>query len=352
MATVDPEAGDGFRESQRRQLQGLSSLGLAEYRLDLRLDDSGDLSAAAVDLYPGTSRRLLAETRQYWRLDGYDEAPAIDRLWITYVERDGRWYAAGDSDVADLGLSTPRGLWDGGPVVVTRTERVAVISHPDKAGRAGEVAALAGAAIPSVGSWSWPGKVVVVVPSSADELRTVLRTTLDVSKFVAFVTYDAEPEPEYRSGAPRLYVQDENLSRRSPSFQQETLLHEMVHAAAAPVDGPRIPSWVHEGLADWVAAGRPLGGRPPRGSDGRLPDDHDLATGSRDAIVVSYAEGRTAMGYLAGRAGIDAPAAFFRTLGGYRAEPGSDSWLVDRALREVTGGAMGLAELEAGWARR
>jgi hypothetical protein len=46
------------------------------------------------------------------------------------------------------------------------------------------------------------------------------------------------------------------------------------------------------------------------------------------------------------------PVAFFRTLGGYRAEPGSDSWLVDRALREVTGGAMGLAELEAGWARR
>lgn len=351
MATVDPQASAIFRESQRRQLQGFASVSLSSYRLEARTDDSGDLSVALTGRYPGAARTFLPETRQRWRLQGFDDRDALDRLWLSYVERDGRWYVAGDSDVADLGLTTPPGLWDGGPVVVQRTARVAVLSHPAEAARAQALAALAEQAIDRAGGWHWPGRIVVILPSSPDELAAIIRATLDVEKYVAFVSYDAETEPAYVTSAPRMYVQDRNLSKYSSRYQVETLVHELVHAAAAPASGPAIPSWVHEGVADWIATGQSTALRRPRGSDGVLPRDEDFRTGSREAITTAYGESRSVVSYLARRAGAGSPIAFFQALGALRDEPGSETHLTDRALRAATGG-LPLAQLEAGWAGR
>lgn len=351
MATVDPRASAMFREAQRRQMQGFSSVPLSLYRLELHTDDSGDLAGALADRYPGTSRRFLPETRQRWRLEGIDDRDALDRLWLSYVERDGRWYVAGDSDVADLGLATPLGLWDGGPVVVQRTARVAVLSHPAEAARAKALADLTEQAVDRVGDWRWPGRIVVILPSSPEELASIIRATLDVEKFVAFVSYDTESEPAFTVSAPRMLVQDRNLSKYSQGYQVETLVHELVHAAAAPVSGPNIPSWVHEGVADWIATGQSAGVRRPSGSDGVLPRDDEFTTGSRDSIFTAYGESRSVVSYLARRTGAGTPIAFFRTLGSLRDEPGSETHLTDRALRAATAG-LDLARLEASWAGR
>lgn len=351
MATVDPEAPETFRESQRRQLRGLSSLPLSSYRLEIHTEETGDLAGATALLYQGASRRFLPETRQRWAISEADTVPALDRLWLSYVERDGRWYVAGDSDLADLGLTTPLGLWESGPVVVQRTSRTAILSHPSEAGRALTLAQLAEQAIDRVGSWDWPGHIVMVLPSTPKELETILRTTLDVTKFVAFVSYDAERTPTYRASGPRMYVQDQNLAKYSARFQLETLVHEMVHAAAAPSGGPFIPSWVHEGVADWIATGMRTGERRPAGSDGALPRDDEFSAGPQSSIITAYGEGRSAVSYLARRSGVSAPIAFFKALGSLRVEPGSQTYLSDRALRSATGG-LDLAGLQKGWGGR
>lgn len=351
MATVDPEAPASFRESQRRQLQGLSSLPLSSYRLEIHTEESGDLSAAIASGYPGASRRFLPETRQRWAITGADNVPALDRLWLSYVERGGRWFVAGDSDVADLGLTTPLGLWDGGSVVVQHTTRATILSHPSGAPRALALGQLAEQAIDRVGAWDWPGRIVMILPSSPKELETILRTTLDVTKFVAFVSYDAERTPAYRPSGPRMYVQDQNLGKYSARFQLETLVHEMVHAAAAPASGPYIPSWVHEGVADWIATGMSTHERRPHGSDGVLPRDDEFSAGSQTSIINAYSEGRSAVSYLAARSGPGAPIAFFKALGSLRVEPGSQTYLAGRAVRSATGG-LDLAALQKGWGGR
>ena len=150
--------------------------------------------------------------------------------------------------------------------------------------------------------------------------------------------------------APRMYIQDDNLGRYGRRFQVETLVHELAHAAGAPVAGPFMSSWVHEGVADWVAVGQPRNERKPRDSDGRLPRDHEFSTGSQASIIVAYRESRSAISYLSARAGTGAPAAFFQTLGTITRAPGSRSYLTDQALQRST--SLGLAAFQDRWARR
>jgi len=89
----------------------------------------------------------------------------------------------------------------------------------------------------------------------------------------------------WEATAPRIYIQDENLKAYDRPYQVETLVHELTHAAGAPLAGPFVPSWVHEGVADWVATGHrnhePLAPRRPR---------HRLALASR--CGTSSADGR------------------------------------------------------------
>ncbi|HEX2698593.1 MAG TPA: hypothetical protein VHM89_00110, partial [Acidimicrobiales bacterium] len=150
--------------------------------------------------------------------------------------------------------------------------------------------------------------------------------------------------------APRVFVQDARLGDYSRPAQVETMVHELVHFASAPLSGPFIPAWVHEGVADWVATGRPAGERRPAGGDALLPRDYEMSTGSSVAIVRAYRESRAAVSLLAGRRGADAPPAFFAGLGDVRTGPGSVDHNVDAALRATEG--LSLGELEAAWASR
>ena len=352
LSTVDPRAPASFRTAQARSFDGLRSLPLASYSLTARLDDSGDLSAAARGRYGG-ARVFLPETRQVYRFDGYDDRDAVDELWLTFVERDGRWYVGGDTDLEALGLETDRQLWDLGPVRLERRERVVVLSHPEQAERA---AALAGitedalAAFERTWDQPWGGRVTVVLPGSVDELERLLESTVDLDKFVAFAAYRVLPDADFDATAPRVFIQESRLSRYQRPQQVETLVHELVHAASAPLSGPFVPAWVHEGVADWAATGRATGERRPAGGDGTLPRDFELTTGPQAAIVRTYKESRAAMSLLAARKGAGAPTSFFRTLGEARVEPGSVDHQVDAALRRSAG--LSLGELEAAWAAR
>ena len=351
LATVDPRAKAAFREAQARSFDGLSSLPLASYTLTARVDDSGDL-AAGTDL----TRRygapaFLPETRQTYRLEGYDDRDAVDALWLTYVRRDGRWYVAADDDLSALGLDSARNPWDLGPVRLKPTEHFLVVSRPAQAQRADALAAIAEEAADVLAArWDqpWSQRIPLVLPASTDELEVLLQSSFDLDKFVAFVAYAASRDEGWEATAPRVYIQDANLAASSHDFQLRTLVHELSHAAAAPLSGPAVPAWVHEGVADWVAEGQRVDEAPPAGSDGRLPEDFEFTTGSQGDVLESYDESRTAVSHLAAAKGLGAPTAFLAALGADRVGPGSVDARVDAALRRAAGTSV--AELEGAWA--
>ena len=345
MATVDPRAPTGFKDGQARQFDGLRAVPVERFMLTAR-DDVGDLAPER--------DRFLPETRMTYRFSGFDDRDAVDVLWLTYVQREGDWFVAGDTDVSDLGLDTSRSLWDSGPVETFATEHFLVLFHPPQRERATALAGIAEDAVATLGRvWDrpWLGRIPLVLPGSVDELEELLQSTVDLDKFVAFVSYGADRDDGWNATAPRVYIQDRNLSRYGREAQVETLVHELSHAAGVALTGPFIPSWVHEGVADWLATGRRTDERKPQGSDGVLPRDYEFVTGSQGAIVRSYGESRSAISWLAGMKGGGAPSALFAALGGPKVAAGSVDHQVDQALRASAGG-LGLADLQAGWAAR
>lgn len=345
MATVDPASPRGFRDAQGRQFDGLRAVGLSSFTLTARLADSGDLNP--------DPDRFLPETRMVHRLAGYDERDAVDHLWLTFVVRDGTLVITSDSDVEDVGLDSARGIWDTGEVRTTRSEHFLVLHHPAESERAGEIARIAEEALATLRPrWDrpWSEKLPIVLPSSTDELEILLQSTIDLDKFVAFVSYGVLRDGGYATTAPRMYIQDGNLGGYSRSFQIETLVHELVHAAAAPFAGPAVPVWVHEGVADWIATGRSTVERKPAGGDETLPRDFEFSTGSQASIIRAYRESRSAIGVLAKTVGLGAPTAFFVALGSDITGAGSIDHRVDLALRQSS--PLGLDGLQQAWAGR
>jgi hypothetical protein len=353
LATVDPKAPATFRDAQGTLFDGLRSLPLAAYSLEARTADTGDLApGAGTDGKYGAPTRL-PETRQRLRFRDYDDRDAVDSLWLTFVQRDGRWYVGGDADLVDVGLDTARGLWDRGPVEVLAGPHMLTLFHPAQADRARALAAIAEEAMTTLQQrWDqpWTERIPLILPADTGELEQLLQSTIDLDKFLAFVSYGAVRDEGWVATAPRIYIQDQNLSGYDRAFQVQTLVHELSHAAGAPLAGPFLPAWVHEGLADWEAKGRTSTERKPKGSDGILPRDYEFSTGSQAAIVRAYGEARSAIGYLSARSGVGAPTALFRALGEPKVEPGSVDFRVDSVLRGTAG--MGFDDLQRGWARR
>jgi hypothetical protein len=350
LGTVDPMATAAFRDAQGKLLDGLHSLPLDHYALEARLDDSGDLSTGLSGRYGG-AKVFLPETRESMRFTGYDSIDDIESLWLTFLQRDGRWYVASDRDVEGIGLYSNVGLWNFGPVVIRTTPHFLALSHPAQANRMEALTSIGEEAMSILHTrWPlrWSEKIPMILPGSLTELGAIIQSTVDLDKFVAFTAYSDTRDTSYANTAARIFIQDKALSQFGHDFQLQTLVHELDHAAVASFGGPAIPSWVHEGVADWVGTGVSLTEHRPKSSDGKLPRDDEFSAGSSSSIALAYAESRSAMSYLARRSGRDAPARFVEALGAVNAAAGDNDYWVDASLRRLFG--FGFADFQAGWA--
>jgi hypothetical protein len=240
-------------------------------------------------------------------------------------------------------------MWDNGPVVVEQTEHFQLMAHPAERERARQLANLAEQANATLASrWSlpWTDKLVGFLPASPSELADLIQASVDVTKFVAFVAYGYDTET-LRATAPRLYVQDANLSVYPPPSQTETLVHELAHAAGSAYASPFIPAWLHEGMADWIAIGPTERFARGPGAGTEAPRDDQFGAGTQGEIVRAYRDSRSLVASLSRVAGAQAPFTLFRTLGTYKVRAGSTKYLVDEAMRAL--GLPDLAALERDW---
>jgi hypothetical protein len=349
LETVDIAATAEFKIHQGRLFDGLRSLPLATYELELRTDEVPDLGAGLAARYPGAEAVFLPPVEARYRLTGIDAIDAIDGYYYTFLLRDGRWRIVSDRDLEDVGLPSARNLWDYGPVHQQRTEHFTILHDPADRKRAEALGALCEqgyARLKSVFDKSIPAQIVVVLPHTLDQLREILQATFDLSNFVAFASAAVDRNDDWRSTAPRVYVQDVNLSRSRRDFQLQTFHHEFTHVSAFALAGPFVPSWVHEGVADWMASGE----RAPsevEGSDGLLPEDWEFTTGGAESIIRAYDESTSAMAFLAARKGKTAPLDLLARIGELRAAPGTAEYRVDQGLQAVYGA--GLDQFQEDW---
>lgn len=347
----DPDGRFGQRWQERATRMG--ALPLRSYAL--RLDDAlPDIASQRVrDRHAGRVQVLYVV--EEWALDGFDERPAADDLFLTMVDAGDGWRVAGDDDADALGLVSVDHLWDQDEVVVTRDGPVLAIHHPDGPSVDALLSEARRALAQAQERWplDWPGTVPIIVPRDEDELAELLHVTFDLSNFVAFAT--ATPVGErgaYELTGSRIVVNPARFLDRSTELRQRILVHELVHVASRPSSGPLVPSWLEEGVAQALGEQQSTTGtgllNAVRGDDLALPTDGQFVVGGRDRIFLSYQLAWGFLDHLVRRHGAAAVGAFYLAAGrGSVAQPGTEAHHVDRAAREVFGQSLG--ELLAQW---
>ena len=339
IATLHPLASASMVAVEARTVTGGAAVGLGSY--------SESLALPVIDLTPptmvsvGGQRALTLEVRRSHRVAGFDDRDHVASIFFTFVDTPDGWKLHSDNSLAPIGLSGDRELWELFDTSIERRERVLVIGTSTEA-RHRALADIAEQALARFDlNWTdpWTGRVVMVVPALTSEIEALLQPTIDVSKFVAFTTLSVDRASGYDVVAPRIVAQEGNLSQRSPQRQTDILVHELAHVASVVESGPATPLWAHEGLAEWITAGRPASDT----GDLVLPDLHRFRTGSSADIREVYNQAASTMEQLAARFGDAAPVELFRSVGAAVRSPGTADYLLDAALRDVTG--LGLVEL-------
>jgi len=346
LATVDPSAPE-LVARQTAVFDALAPVPLASWDYVLE-PGTGSPPDERLDRRYGTGRWWAPRVALHYALAGFDTRPIAVDHHLTFVVRDGRWLLAADDDFALHGRATPRAIWDHGPVVAVRADGVLVLGHPGQRRLLDQVASLTAAAVPRVtAAWGpWGGRVVVLVPDSAQELAELLSSRHDLSRIAAVATAELRGgEGEYDPAGDRVLVNPETFRGLGAISRQVVLTHEVTHVATRRASGPAVPGWLAEGFADLVGytgvdlpssvVAADLAAEVRAGDlPAALPVDADFEGGS-PRLSQAYQGAWLAVRLLDERHGRAALLRFYKAVGARRGVPAATA--VEEALRTELG---------------
>lgn len=330
LASVDPRA-TGLRAAQRKELDNLADVPLASWTYRVT-----ELTGRGAD-------HVTAHVRLSYRIKGYDRAPATaDRvLDLRRDGADGAWHLTADRPGADGGGL----LWQQGRVRAVRGTHSLVLG----VGRTGRelraISRAADRAVPVVsGAWPerWPGRVLVLVPHTVEDMAGLLGAPAADYRGMAAVT-TARPGGPDGAPADRVIVNPQAYGALGAFGQRVVLTHEITHVATRARTTGATPVWLSEGFADRVAyraehrtaaqAAPELAAAVRRGElPAALPADEDFGfAGDEARLAKAYEGGLLACELIADDWGERRLSAFYRAVAGQRERDGA----VERALREV-----------------
>jgi len=356
------DAPDAFRRDRIGWLRRMRVLPIGVYSLDYTGEEYEELTRA-VDRahHPGVEVHVV-QVKERIGFRGYDAAPQAEDLFLTIVKGPNGWSVVADDDVESLALQSQRELWDFGTVEKIEGGGVMVVYHPAQRDAARSILSLAQAARAKV-KQTWPipwrqDRVVIMIPSTVDELARLLQTTFDLSTFVAFAASSVDRSGGgWRLSGPRVFLHWPNFRRQPAAVQRIILQHEFTHRASFEVSGPNVQSFNDEGIAQYYGE---ESYNPPlpelrlrvRGGvfDGHLPKDYLFTIGPPSDIYLAYEEAVDFVAYIASRFGRSAGARLYRAIGAENPiAPGTWRYHLDHACRATLHAPF--ATLERDWAR-
>ena len=362
VATLAPDS-PKFVRRQEAFFDRVQTLPLASYRLTAAWDRYGDLVRPSDRArYVGADDVSIPLTEERYRIRGFDPAPAVEDVYLTFVRRNGGWLIAEDTDLDDLTLYSGRHLWDRGPVRQARSRHLLQLSHPcvDASCPATQhdYLALAEEALERVDAfWTapWDRNIVLLIPDGQGELRRMIQATFDLDDFVAFAYSSVDVKDDIEYTGHRMILNPSGFSGRSTETVVTILAHEMLHIASRHSAGPFVPFFVEEGIAEYVgtaadaASLRFFDSEVAAGRfDGRLPDDFEFTVGSGTDIYRSYQESLSAVRFFVSRWGLRDFVRFYTELGSRKIVPGTSRYHLSESLEEVIG--IDLDDFEQAWA--
>jgi hypothetical protein len=327
LADLDPLE-QGLRTRQDAIFRGLEKLPFARFSYQLA---HGSLPQTATSDYGVPA--LVVPVLAVHELTGYDTGPVAEAQSVTFVFRHGRWWFGSDQDdEADLPAAGHAEPWDDGKVGVARGKHALVIGQDDDQATLDRVAASLDRAVaadlkfwPTGGSHRWTGKVVVYVPEAEREFTSLFAGTKETADGVVAVTVPVYDNVDFVKGG-RAYgheggtrvIINPTYFKPTSSFFNVVLRHEVSHVAAEPITSGGTPTWLIEGLAEYVGWRQADPSRTffARGVDARtakamnagsfhlvLPASRTFYLGSVATVNQRYTEGFLVCAYIQHRYG-------------------------------------------------
>ena len=317
-ATVDP-ADPAFVAEQRALFATTQQLPLSRWSYQ----DGGPgpaLTAAARTRLGGTDAWIARVVLTY-RLAGYDRADVTRESFHTVVERGGRWFLGGTSDAVAVGQPSQVDVWDLGPATVVRGGSSLVVGRLPRATLAARAAEADQAveAVDRVWTAPWSRRVVLLVPASLSEMKTLSGNGGAGLDQIAALTTGERVNGTTGTEADRVLLNPAAFAALSPLGRRVVLAHETTHVATRAITRTFPVSWLSEGFADYVgylgtgitvqtAAADALAQVRAGTVPAHLPTDADFDAASR-AVSPAYAFSWLACRLIAQRYG---QAALFR----------------------------------------
>jgi len=351
-----------FKRNRLSWLRRMRVLPIGVYRLDFTGDEFGEVTRAADRAhYPGKEIHVI-QVKERIGFRGYDVRPQAEDLFLTVEKTASGWSVVSDTDAQDLALQSERELWDFGPVDKLEAGGVMVIFHPALRSAAETVLSMSVASRAKVKSlWPIPwhdDRIVVMIPTTVEELARIIQTTFDLSTFVAFAASSVDRSiGGWTLTGPRVFLHWPNFRRQNRSLQKIILQHEFTHRASFEVSGPFVEAFNDEGIAQYYGEQEytpsvpdlRLRVRAHRFSE-HLPPDYLFSAGPPDDIYLAYEEAVDFVAYIAGRFGRAAGARLYRAIGAENhISAGTWRYHLDHACRTLFHSSFDV--LERGWAR-
>jgi hypothetical protein len=312
--------------------QNVARLGLVDLSLRFVDDVADDPSQAGA--WQGT-----VEVR--YRLQDWDRTATTDE--VTFVFAPGGPGGSGERITAVGGDEGRTPLWLAGPVTPLARGRTLVLARSGSPERYSRLALHAVVAVDRVLP-RWTGRLVIEVPGSQDELDRALGATGDQYSHIAAVTASVDGSL-VRTAPVHVFLNPAVFDPLGPRGAQVVVSHESTHVATLATFS-RVPTWLLEGFADYVAlvhahigvqvaAAQILTQVRRHGPPQHLPTADDLAP-TAPGLGATYEEAWLAARFLAARYGEAKLVAFYDAV-----DAGSS---VARAFGEVLGTSQGAFE--------
>jgi hypothetical protein len=347
LATVDPAADKIFVYNQRQLFRNLAKVPFSTWAYQLHADDTLDVGDLPDDVSAGADELWAPAVDLRYALRGGDVTPTNRAMGYLFARHDGAWYLRSDNALDKLGRRSWRGPWDFGPCVVTATRYGIVLSHPGNEQMVERLARELDPSVRAVGEiWptSWSERVVLLLPDSAGEMKTLVGPDFPVNSVVAVAVADRVDNASRTVTGQRVVLSPNGVRALSIPSLRVVLRHEMTHLAARAdtVDGS--PTWLLEGFADYVGyrdsgvtleEGAPDLAKQVResGPPTSLPEDRAFRTSGAD-LDQAYQQSWSLARFVADRWGEPRLVKLYRTLA---AVGPASARRTDDLLREVLG---------------
>ena len=248
LADVDP-GNAGLRRRQARFFDNLTALPLQTFTLQAPgATWPSDFAAARF-----RRTAYIPYVEQGLQLRGFDPVPVTSDYALTFAQVDGVLRIVSDDDLADRESDRARNApWDTTRIVVRRSKDALGIFDEESQASADRIMSWTEESLATVRSdvpEKWRGDVVVYALSSERLLRRMGTRFLDRAA-IAFPVFDDSDNPTRRV-ATRVLINPKYLPRNEIEGTY-LLTHEITHVALARTSGAT-PTWVQEGMADYVA---------------------------------------------------------------------------------------------------